>query len=138
MVTIIPVTALDLVFQIIKSDPGTTGSVYMGFSPDVAGLVREINEGDGAPDYTMGARGVALENTLVEVGVRGNPEDYLTPRNECLRLRYLVSSKLDYTHNGLRLLWAKPSGFITYLGRDSQRRVQFAIRFECCTDPSQA
>lgn len=128
-------TALEVIFDAIKADPGTTGATYMGEARDVEGLVREIKEGDARPDLTMGTV-VAVEHQVIDIGVRGMPEDYMTPRNEALRLRYLVLSLRDYESRGLRLLAALPQGHLLPMGKDANRRWMFAVRFEVWMEPS--
>lgn len=132
-------TAIDLIYQIIIDDnPATEPDTYIGFTPDRAGLVRELNEQGVDNKATMGEAPVALEVSMVEVGVRGIPGDYLTPRNEIMRLRYLIGRRSqNYTYDGLRLLWASPDAGIRHLGRDDSRRHQFSIIFECTTEPSE-
>jgi hypothetical protein len=52
-----------------------------------------------------------------------------------MRVRYLVASKNEFTHDGLRLLWAKPVGGVEYLGPDPNQRQQFLVSFDVTTDP---
>lgn len=132
-------TAIDLLYQIIiDDDPALEPLTFIGFTPDTNGMVRELTE-EGERGYTtMGDDPVALEAMLVEVGVRGEPGKYSEPRNEAMRLRYLLAREgKDYTYGGLRLLWAEPVGGLRHLGRDSQRRQQFSILFRCVTEPSE-
>lgn len=131
-------TALDLCYQIIVDDnPALEGTTFIGYTPDTAGMVRELTEQMEDPRQTMGEAPVALETTLVEIGVRGTPGDYAGPRNEALRLRYLIARVgQEYTYDGLRMLTVTPAGF-RHLGRDSQRRQQFSILLECVTEPSE-
>lgn len=132
-------TAIDLIYQIIIDDnPSLANTTFIGFTPDRAGIVRELTESGERGISTMGSAPVALEVEMVEVGVRGGPGDYTGPRNEAMRLRYLISRiGQNYTYDGLRMLWAEPEGGLRHLGRDDQRRQQFSLLFRCVTEPSE-
>lgn len=120
-------TGLELVYDLIKAN-SPTGATFMSYTPDVAGIVREVVEGEAPPELTMGPE-IAIERQVIDIGVRGTPEDYATPRNEAIRLRKLIYAAQDYTSRGLVLLAAMPIGGIRPDGRDEQKREQFSISF---------
>lgn len=125
-------SAVDVMYDVIAAaTPGIDGWMFIGHTPDKEGLIRELNEGVDAGTYKATfAPGIAIERPVVEVGVRGLPQDYSTPRNEALRLRRLITKATNITLNDVTILHFQPIGGIIYMGRDEKRRVQFALRFE--------
>lgn len=136
MVEIIPATALEVIRDAIDAQ-STDGKTYIANAPSAAtGIVREIVDDESpSPHLTFGTI-VALEPWRVSIGVRGNPRDYATPRNEALRIRYLVASLNNYTSRGLRLLVALPVGGLRSIGQDSSEREQFSLLFDVIMEPS--
>lgn len=130
-------TALNAMYEILKNDVDhkTTGSVWMNTAPsDAEGLCIELNEADAPPHLTMGA-GIALDAQIIEIGVRGNSRDYETPRDEALRVRYVLSRMSERTVLGVRLISIIPLGFVQPLGRDATNREMFTIRFSVLSEP---
>lgn len=123
-------SAIDAVYQIIVDDnPALATKTFIGFTPSSAtGLVRELTEDEGTYKETF-APGIQLEMPMVEIGLRGVPEDYTGPRNEAIRLRRLISRVTDYELEDIRILRFVPEGGILHLGRDEQRRTMFTLRF---------
>lgn len=136
MVEMIGATALNAVYALIKADTALVGTVWMNSAPDAAsGLVREIGEADDMPDLTMGTL-IAVERSTIEIGVRGEPRDYETPRNEAARLRYWLLSQKEFTAAGVTVMAILPRGSIQPVGRDATQREMFVIRFEVMAVPS--
>lgn len=136
MVEFVDATGLELVYDAIQA-LSPEGKTFLGHASNEDGLVREVTEGDALPHLTMGT-GIAIEKQVIEVGVRGLPQDYRGPRNEALRIRYLICELRNYESRGLRLLTALPSGSILPLGPDGNQREQFTVRFEVwITDATQ-
>lgn len=122
-------SAVDVLYHAILADnPDAAGSTFIGFTPDKDGLVRELTEDTG--DYQPTFGGIAIEQPIVEIGLRGNPQDYKTPRNEALKLRRLIANLGTVTRNDCTVLYFEPLGGIIYEGRDANRRVMFVLRFK--------
>lgn len=138
------VTALELVADIVLNSTSPVlvyeqnlFVAYMGEdSATQPGLIYHVLEGPAAaPEQTMGTV-VAVEHQSVDVIVFGNPGDYKGPKDEALRLRYLIMSMGDHVFNGLRMLYANPRGNVVPLGRDKLRRCNFMVSFDVACDPS--
>lgn len=137
-------SALELVQRLIFENttpalvPGH--NLFMGYEADTPlgiGLVYMVTEGpEQEPGLTMGTA-VAYENYMVHVVVYGNPHQFTEPRQEAMRVRYLVAAKAaGYTYAGLRLINATPRGTITTLGKDPKERHHFMVKFAIMADPS--
>lgn len=123
-------SAIDVMYNVIIADnPAAVGFTFKGFTPDKEGLVRELTEDTGDYKETF-APGVAIEQPICEVGIRGLAQDYVTPRNEAIKLRRLLSRVSNYVLNDIRILRFEPIGGIIYEGRDDNRRVMFTLRFK--------
>jgi len=61
---------------------GTVGTdIFLGAMPeDVAACCALYEYGGSAPEFALGAPGVAFENPSVQVVFRGTPHDYAGPR----------------------------------------------------------
>jgi hypothetical protein len=133
------VTALevmnDLVVQLCPGCiPGV--DVTMQYDTDTPGLVRFISElPNGTVQQTHG-KAVAYEQPRISIAIRGNPQDYGTPKTEAVRLRYAILSQGEYTSKGLRIMGITPYGVIRPLGRDNQGREGIEIMFDVMTEPS--
>jgi hypothetical protein len=143
MVDLIPsgATALELIYDLVNANtPGLTPSVnlFLGYEPPSSPtdtLVYFIDEGaTPQSEYTMGTI-VAVEHQTVDVIIYGVPTDYVSPKRECQRLRYVIASQQNYVSRGLRLLYAMPKGNVKSLGRDPNNRAVFMASFECFLDP---
>jgi hypothetical protein len=137
-------TALELIQKIIIDHttptlvPGT--NIFMGYESDTpvgVGLVYLVMEGaERDPDLTMGTI-VAIENYYVHIAVYGDPNDFTTPKQEAMRLRYTIAQvSLGYQALGLRMMYARPIGTVTQLGKDAKERHHFMIKFHVTTEPS--
>lgn len=125
-------SAIDVVYKVITDDnPTMLGRTFKGFTPGTApeGIVLELTEDSGTYQPTFIA-GTAVEQPLIEIGIRGLPADYTTPRNMAIKLRQLLSKVQDYTLEDITVLAFEAVDGIFYLGRDEQKRVMFTLRFK--------
>lgn len=125
-------SAIDVAYKVILADrPSLAGRTFMGFTPGTApeGIVLELTEDSGTYQATFNA-GTTVEQPIVEIGIRGLPADYKSPRNEAIRLRFLLSQVQNYVLNDITVLAFEPVDGIFYLGRDEQKRVMFTLRFK--------
>jgi hypothetical protein len=78
---------------------------------------------------------VALENQMVQVKVRGDAEDYLTPKDRAVRIRYTLAAKGEHTTRSVRVLALEPIGNVLALGRDPREREEFTANFNVTWEP---
>lgn len=125
-------SAIDVAYAVIVADnPGAVGRTFKGFTPGTApeGLIRELTEDSGSFQATF-QPGVAIEQPIIEVGIRGAAGDYTTPRNEAIKLRHLLTTVSDYVLDDIKVLHFEPIDGIFYMGRDDSKRVMFTLRFK--------
>lgn len=138
----VAVTGLEIVRDaIVNAGLGTAAvDLFMGSETDTEeGLPLHIlvTEFDGIPALTMGLP-IAVEHQMVQVKVRGLPEDYTTPKDRAIRIRYTLARLGEHTTRGVRVLNVEPVGVVLALGRDSREREEFTANFNISWEPPYA
>lgn len=113
-------------------------NLFMADEPDstvdVPGCTVLLTEFDGVPALTMGTP-IAVENQMVQVKVRGDAEDYTTPKDLAARIRYTLVAKGEHTTRSVRVLGITPVGGVLALGRDSRERPEFTVNVNVAWEP---
>jgi hypothetical protein len=71
----------------------------------------------------------------VQVKVRGDAEDYTTPKDRAIRIRYTLAAKGEHTTRSVRVLNIEPIGVVLHLGRDGREREEFTANFNITWEP---
>lgn len=142
-ITPIPVDALEIIKDIIMNNttpqpvPGT--NLFLGYTStndQMTGLVYALEDSRAADPLVTFGLVVATDVQMVDLIIYGNPGDYVTPKRECQRLRYVIASQGNYVYGGLRMLHARITGNVVSLGRDILNRQNFMTSFQVFLDPS--
>lgn len=123
---------------ILEKTPGAAfgTDLFIGYNSDAPGIVRWLNlQPAGQTGATMGTA-VAWESQAVVLSVRGNKGDYLNPRDELIRLRYLALAIHDYTARGITIHAVTSPQSWRELGRDISDREGFQTTLECMVSKS--
>ena len=108
------------------------GTMTLGYMPDHPDSMVTIYENSGqSPQFTLGSGGIAIDMPMVQVLVRGAPDDYVTPRDKIDAIRSLLATVLEITVTGVNIMRLTPMGNINALGVDSKRRFTFSVNFSC-------
>jgi hypothetical protein len=130
-------TVLEVISDfIVANGPATFGTdLFIGYNKDAPGLVRWLNIQPGTTGQTM-RTAVAWEEHTVLLSVRGDKGQYTAPRDDLIRLRYLLLTIQDYTSRGLTLHAVTSPQSWRELGRDISDREGFQATLECMVSKS--
>lgn len=81
----------------------------------------------GSPSFTMTSR--TVDQPRLQVVVRGEPDDYLTPRDKAESIRLLLDSTAGGVQSGKQVLRIEPTGTVYASGVDEENRPMVAVRF---------
>lgn len=124
-------TAADVIIDfILANTPGSAfgTDVFSSYDRQATGIVRFVEEAPNNVGITMG-RAVAWEEPLVIVTVRGDPGKFRAPKDEAMRLRYLIGAIKTYSSRGITVQGVTPLAGPRQLGRDLENREAFELRF---------
>lgn len=109
---------------------GTQGtSLFIGQMPDTDILTTVLNEYEGDVIETNAA-GIALYRPSLQVRVKGQAEDYGTPRARITAIQTLLAAITNQSVNGVQFLRVRPTSSIQSLGQDERLRWSFSMNFE--------
>lgn len=109
---------------------GTRGSsIFIGTLPDTATVVSVLTPYGGRFVETNSS-GIAIKIPQLQVRVRGAVEDYTTPSTQINAIYDLLSLISNTTVNTVKFLRVKPTGTISAMGRDENKRHEFTANFE--------
>lgn len=110
-------------------------NLFVGYNKDAPGIVRWLNLLPGGTLETMGTA-MGMELPQIQLSVRGDKGQYTAPRDELIRLRYLLLAAREYTSSGLTLHAVTTKTGIRELGRDLADREGFAATLDLMVSPS--
>lgn len=123
---------------IIENSTGITfnENLFIGYNKDAPGLVIWLNLLPASGTIQTMGTAIGAELPRIQVSVRGNKGQYLAPRDEIIRLRYLLLSAREYTSSGLTLHAVTTTSGIRELGRDLADREGFAATLDMMVSKS--
>lgn len=108
------------------------GTLVLGSMPESPDSLAAVYEGLGQPpQFTMGSGGIAVDNGMIQITVRGAPDIYTTPRDRALDIRTALASVVGETVDGFKIMRMEPLGRINPLGVDKKGRWLFSMNFRC-------
>lgn len=116
--------------HISTNNLGTQGtSLFIGQMPDTDILTSVLSEYEGDVIETN-ASGIAIYRPSLQVRVKGQSEDYESPRARIAAIQTLLSAISNQTINSVDFLRVRPTSSILSLGQDERLRWSFSINFE--------
>ena len=111
-----------------------SGTLALGTLPEAPDAVAVVYENAGqSPLFTMGAGGIVMDYSMIQIVCRGSADDYETPRDRIVGIRNLLAGVVDVTSATIKIMRIEPMGNINALGIDAQRRFIFSANFRCLT-----
>lgn len=127
-------TLPELSAYLVAQGIGTANvTVFEDFMPPMPNSCVTLIEYGGRSDPNMRAFGqaeITREYPRVQVIVRGEPDDYVTPRLKAQDVLRALSRVMTVTLTGVEYYTSTPMQSVFVLDRDELRRYTFAVNFE--------
>lgn len=112
------------------------GNVFLATMPESPDAMVAVYESSGsAPQFTMGAAAIALDQPSLQVICRGVLGDYPGARDTALAIRSYLGGLANTTVSGIHILRVEPQGSLLPMGDDTNHRPMVSVNFQCMIRP---
>jgi hypothetical protein len=117
-------------------DSNGVGTLVCGVMPESPDLISAVFQNPGqSPMFTMGDGGSVIRRPMIQVIVRGAPNDFQTPFARANDILRYLETICEVTKSGVNFMRIEPVGEVNTLGVDAHHRYQFSMNFLCQTKP---
>jgi hypothetical protein len=132
------VTILEAVGDYLQAQAqGTLGTnLFLAVMPESPDVVTCVYETAGfAPQFTMGAGAVAVDQPGLQVICRAARGNYPGARDKADAIRLLLAAVTETTLSGVHIMRISPDGAVLPMGEDDNGRPMVSVNFSCQVRP---